>query len=167
MRTVLLSLLIALTVFLQIATAGPEPVLTIAGAAEEKKPLAPEDIFRDGFTGQARVEFTVKAVAIGGSPFSMEEAVNRKPVATADGTFAVSRLVVIVSEEVETRSHQLGIEDLRTHFFGKTVRVAGNLKREIVGNRLITYSLTVDGLDQLEFVGKAPEARPASGAGGR
>ena len=119
-----------------------------------------------------RVEFTVKAVAIGGSPFSMEEAVGRQPIMNADGKSSVSRLVVIVSENVEARLHQLGIEDLRTHFYKKTVRVAGDLKREVdaggIGNRLITYSLTIHDLDQLEFVGsKAPqESYPArSGCG--
>jgi hypothetical protein len=225
MRTVLLSLLIASTVFLRIATAGPgqpaakspasvpeaaalplpgpaapagpdaappgpgtlpptvsagagndapppgpEPAAT--GAAGEKKtPLTPEEIFHDGVTGQVCVEFTVKAVAIQGSPFSMEEAVGRQPVANADGKSSVSRLVVIVSEKVETRLHQLGIEDLRTHFYGKTVRVAGNLKLEVdaggIGNRLITYSLTIDDLDQLRFVGrKAPrnDAPPKAGS---
>jgi len=120
-------------------------------------------------TGQARVEFTVKAVAIGGSPFSMEEAVGRQPIANADGKSSVSRLLVIVSEKVEARLHELGIEDLRTHFYGKTVRVAGDLKREVnaggIGNRLITYSLTIDDLDQLEFIGsKAPGNNAPPGA---
>jgi len=225
MRTVLLSLLIASTVLLRIATAGPGqpaaksqasvpeaaalppagpaapagadaappgpgalPPTVSAGAGndappsgpepasngaagEKKTPLTPEAIFRDGVTGQACVEFKVKAVAIQGSPFSMEEAVGRQPVATADGK-SVSRLEVIVSEKVEARLHQLGIEDLRTHFYGKTVRVAGDLKRKVeggVGNRLITYSLTIDDLDQLKFVGKnAPKddapPRPGSDA---
>jgi hypothetical protein len=134
-----------------LGTPGAEP-------ADEKKVLTPEQIFRDNFVGETRVEFTVGAVSFGGSPFDMEEATNRPRVETADGKFSVSRLRVIVTEKVEARLKQLGIEDLRAHFYGKFVRVSGNLKMEVdaggVGNRLITYSLTIDSLDQLEFVGK-------------
>jgi hypothetical protein len=122
-----------------------------------EKVLTPEQVFRDNVGGEARVEFTVGAVSLMGR-FSMEEATNRPRVAAGDGTFIVSRLQVGVSEKVEARLKRLGIEDLRTHFSGKVVRVSGKLKREVdaggVGNKLITYSLQIESLDQLEFVGK-------------
>jgi hypothetical protein len=126
--------------------------------AEVRKVLTPEQIFRDNVVGETRIEFRVGAVSLGGTPFDMEEARDRPRVPTADGKFSVSRLRVVVTEKVETRLKQLGVEDLRTHFYGKVVRVSGNLKQEIdaggVGNRLITYSLTIESLDQFEFVGK-------------
>ena len=82
-----------------------------------------------------------------------------------------------MAENVEARLKQLGVEDLRTYFYGKTVRVAGNLKQDVnaggIGNRLITYSLTIDSLDQLEFVekkaaaDKLPGTTNVPGPGGR
>jgi hypothetical protein len=137
------------------------PKLPGAGVEKEKKLLTPEQIFRDKFTGEASIEFAVKAVSLNGSPFSMEEATDRKPAPTEQGKSAVSRLVVVVSPKVEARLQQLGIEDLRTHFYGKTVRVMGKLKREIdaegVGDQLVTYTLTIESLDQLQYVGKKSE----------
>ena len=126
--------------------------------AEVKKVLTPEQIFRDNVVGETRIEFRVGAVSLGDAPFDMEEATGRPRVPTADGKYTVSRLRVILSEKVEARLKQLGVENMQTHFYGKVIRVSGNLKQEVdaggVGNKLITYSLTIERLDQIEFVGK-------------
>ena len=128
-----------------------EPLVMLnSSLIEDKKVLAPNQIFRDKTEGQTRIEFTVKAVSLTGGPFYMEEATNRQATV---GSKEMSRLQVIVTEKVEARLHQLGIEDLRPHFYGKLVRVSGNLKRVVLDN-VTTYTLVVDNLDQLESVGK-------------
>jgi hypothetical protein len=150
-RSAILALILGLSGLTAQGTTAPSAV------PEGKKVLTAKQIFRDKLVGQTRIEFTVGAVSLSG-PFVMEEATDRPRVPTADGKFQVSRLRVVVTEKVEARLKQLGIEDLGTHFYGKVVRVSGNLKQEVdaggVGNRLITYSLTIESLDQLEFVGK-------------
>ena len=70
---------------LRAATLGGSP----AEPAKGQQILTPEQIFGDQVTGDVRLEFTVGAVALGGTPFDMEEATNRSRVPTADGKFAV------------------------------------------------------------------------------
>jgi hypothetical protein len=156
MKTSLLVAVCVLSFATSQSRAGEPPLR--GATAEEERVLTPEQIFRDSVVGDTRIEFQIRAVSLGGTPFDMEEATGRTPVSTADGKASVSRLRVIVSEKVEARLKQLGIEDLRTYFYGKMVRVSGNLKQEVAadcsGNKLITYSLTIDSLDQIEFVRK-------------
>jgi hypothetical protein len=131
--------------------------------------LTPEQIFRDGYVGPATVNLAVKAVSLGGGTFSMEEATERQIAQAADGKKYVSRFRIVVAEPVEARLRQLGVEDLQKHFYGKTVRVAGNVKQEIEasdGGRLVTYTLIVERLDQLQSVGKGTAGDDFPGMGG-
>ena len=132
--------------------------------------LTPEQIFREGFVGPATLKLAVQAVSMGGGAFSMEEATNRQVAQAADGKRYVSRLRIMLAPAVEARLRQLGVEDLQAHFYGKTVRVAGSVKQEVVagdnGARLVTYMLTVERLDQLQSVGKGASEGGPSGPGG-
>jgi hypothetical protein len=132
--------------------------------------LTSDQIFRDGYVGPATVKLAVQAVSMGDGGFSMEEATNRQVAQAADGKRYVSRLRIVLAEPVEARLRQLGVEDLRAHFYGKTVQVAGSVKQEVVagdnGARLVTYTLTVERLDQLQSVGKNVSEGGSMGPGG-
>jgi hypothetical protein len=125
----------------------------------EEDVMTPHQIYRDKVEGQVRVEFVVGATSI--ELPTVMEAKDRPLVQGTDGRRTLTRLLVTVNKQVETRLKQLGIEDLRRHLYGKQVRVSGNLKRIVDaggdGNKLITYSLSIDKLDQLESIKHSDE----------
>jgi len=108
--------------------------------AKEPKVLTVEEVFRDKIEGPVRIKFRVTAVSI--------------PLPTVmESKAGTDRLHITVSEKVEKRLNQLGVEDVRVHLYGKEVLVSGVLKR-VVHEGGVDYRLTLDDLAQLESVGK-------------
>jgi RNA polymerase sigma factor (sigma-70 family) len=137
-------------------------------AWEEKvsKLLTPAQIYRDKVEGPVRIEFVVGAVSIG-LPTEME-AKDRPREEPEGGKPRLTRLSVTISEKVEARLNAIGIKDVRVHLYRKTVRVSGELKRTVVSNdisTLITYTLVLDDINQLESVSEQQSKSP--GPGGR
>jgi len=128
--------------------------------------LTPAQIYRDKVEGPVRIEFEVSAVSIG-QPIEIE-AKDRPREEPEGGKPMLTRLSVTISRDVEARLNAIGIKDVRVHLYRKTVRVSGELKRTVVSNdisTLITYTLVLNDINQLESVSEQQSKSP--GPGGR
>jgi RNA polymerase sigma factor (sigma-70 family) len=139
-------------------------------AREERKKdkvsnlLTPAQIYRDKVEGPVRIEFVVGAVSIG-LPTEME-AKDRPREQPEGGKATLTRLSVTVGEKLEAQLNAIGIKDVRLHLYRKTVRVSGELKRIVVTNdisTLITYTLVLDDINQLESVSEQQSKSPGPG----
>jgi len=115
-------------------------------AAEEKMVLTVDEVFRDKVEGPVRIKFRVTAVSI--------------PLPTVlEAKIGTDRLHVTVSEKVEKRLNQLGIEDVRVHFYGKEVQISGMLKR-VVHEGGVDCRLALDELSQVVAVSAPVNGEP-------